>query len=114
MSYIANRPNVYEDEEELTRILRDAGLNVFTKDRVERGAKRKKILVGIKGGGCESCGYDKNYAALDFHHNTGKKNFTIGRAIQDFTDRQFEEILIPEVKELTVLLCANCHREEHN
>lgn len=114
MGYIANRPNCYEDEEELTRILREAGFKVYTGHGVQRKIQRKKILMELRGNKCFRCGYDKNPAALDFHHHTDKKNFNIGMALHDFTDRQFEELIIPEVKELTILLCANCHREEHN
>lgn len=33
-----------------------------------RGYRRKIKLIELKGGKCESCGYDKNIAALDFHH----------------------------------------------
>lgn len=76
-----------------------------------RQHERKKILVDIKGGKCERCGYDKVFFALDFHHK-GKKNFNISRAIHAFTNQQFEKLLIPEVKDKTILLCATCHREE--
>lgn len=113
MVYIANEPNVYEDEEELTRLLREAGFKVFTGATVERRIQRKKILVDLKGGKCERCGYKKNMSALDFHH-PGAKSFQISPALHEFTNEQFEEILIPEVKNRTILLCANCHREEHH
>lgn len=33
-----------------------------------RGLKRKYEVVQMRGGKCERCGYNKNLAALDFHH----------------------------------------------
>ena len=110
---IANSPNVYEDEEELTKNLREINSPNFTPDETDGRQYRKKVLVDIRGGSCEKCNYSKNFAALDFHH-PGKKNFTISQALTEFTNRQFEEVLIPEVKKYTILLCANCHREEHH
>lgn len=38
-----------------------------------RGVKRKLQLVKMLGGKCSHYGYDKNLAALTFHH-TGEKN----------------------------------------
>jgi len=110
---IATEPNVYENKEEITHNLRDIGSPAFTSNEVEKRRYRKKILMDIRGGECEKCGYDKNFAALDFHH-PNKKNFNIGCALTEFTDRQFEEVLIPEVKTNTILLCSNCHRSEHH
>ena len=47
-----------------------------------RGLRRKLKLIEIKGGKCECCGYDKNIAALDFHHNNPKyKNFGLDMRI---------------------------------
>lgn len=53
------------------------------------------------------CGYDKCVAALDFHH-IGKKTF--GISSKGLT-RSWER-LKNELKQC-VLICANCHREEH-
>lgn len=57
---------------------------------------------------CEKCGYDKNTAALAFHHNKGIKNFEISsrktRTMLDLKD----EI------ELCEVLCLNCHSIEHS
>jgi hypothetical protein len=74
--------------------------------------KRKHLLVDLRGGECERCGYNKSMNALTFHHHRNK-NFTVSSAIRVFTDRQFEEVIIPEVKENCQLLCNNCHREVH-
>jgi len=32
------------------------------------GRSRKVELIKLKGSECESCGYKKNFAALEFHH----------------------------------------------
>ncbi|MFN8531210.1 MAG: hypothetical protein U0670_21620, partial [Anaerolineae bacterium] len=39
----------------------------------ERGLKRKLALVQKHGSKCALCGYDKNLAALTFHHLGDKK-----------------------------------------
>lgn len=57
---------------------------------------------------CEICGYNKNYSALAFHHNKGKKNFEINVA----KSRSYESVK-EEIK-LCQLLCFNCHQEVHN
>lgn len=52
--------------------------------------------------GCYKCGYNKCAASLDFHHkNKGEKE---------------HRVWSPRGKEFKkcVLLCANCHREEHH
>ena len=74
---------------------------------MRRRRQRLKIQgVEYKGGKCIKCGYDKNIAALDFHHrDPKKKKFRLGTdAITDWKTRK---------KELDKcdLLCANCHRE---
>lgn len=77
--------------------------------------ERKKYLVKLLGGRCEKCGYDKNMAALDFHHTSPfEKDFGITEAINAFTKKQFEDLVVPEVLERCELLCANCHRELHS
>lgn len=70
--------------------------------------KRKELLVAYKGGKCEKCGYNKSIVALDFHHvNPKEKDFSIGDC-----KHVNIEILKREVDKC-LLLCANCHREQH-
>lgn len=57
---------------------------------------------------CEICGYDKNYAALTFHHYSDEKNFEISSAKNISREKLLEEII------LTQILCQNCHHETHN
>lgn len=43
-----------------------------------RGLRRKLKLIDYKGGKCELCGYNKNIAALEFHHlNPSLKEFPL-------------------------------------
>lgn len=57
---------------------------------------------------CEICGYDKNSAAIHFHHNTGEKNFDISSGKTFSRERLMTEIMLCQV------LCSNCHAEVHN
>lgn len=57
---------------------------------------------------CEICGYNKNSAALVFHHFTDIKNFEISNS-----KTVSEQILSEEIK-LCQVLCQNCHHEVHN
>lgn len=69
---------------------------------------KKERAVAYKGGKCERCGYDKCIAALDFHHiNPNDKIY----AVKDLMVRKWE--LIQEEIDKCILLCSNCHREEH-
>lgn len=61
--------------------------------------------------GCCKCGYKSNAVALDFHHiDTYTKDANIARLIN--SSWSIEKIL-QEVKKC-VVICANCHRVEHN
>lgn len=76
----------------------------------ERRANRKQKAIDYKGGECSECGYKKDNSALEFHHtDTSSKEFNISK---NSLSRPWEEVQ----KELDkcVLLCANCHREEHS
>lgn len=69
----------------------------------------KLILAGQRRSyACERCGYNKNHAALTFHHFTEEKNFEIGSRCTISFERLEYEISICD------LLCQNCHSEEHN
>lgn len=74
----------------------------------KRWVERKIEAMKLFDSKCCKCGYCKNYAALEFHHLNPKE--------KDFVWTKLRRMEWPEiVKELKkcVLLCANCHREEH-
>ncbi len=74
--------------------------------RIWREKKRK--FIEIKGGKCQNCGYNKCIAALEFHHlDPNKKEFSPHRLKGQTLETALVEL------EKCVLLCANCHREEH-
>lgn len=84
-------------------------LKCQTEAVTKRRAKLKILAVEYKGGKCERCGYDKCIAALDFHHLDPKeKDFGIA---DKGNTRAFDKIKIELDK--CIMLCANCHREEH-
>lgn len=66
-------------------------------------------VVELRGGKCEKCGYDKCIDALEFHHlDPAIKEFELGNT---GGLPSFEKYL--EEASKCILLCANCHREEH-
>lgn len=76
-----------------------------------RGLKRKYEIIQMRGGKCERCGYNKNLAALEFHHrDPNTKKFQID--IRTLSNTNLD--LLEEELDKCDLLCANCHREIHN
>jgi len=75
-----------------------------------RGLKRKLALLEECGKRCARCGYGRNLAALVWHHlEPGKKSFSLD--IRSLSNRSEAEIRSEVMK--CILLCANCHAEEH-
>lgn len=83
------------------------GRNMYHKLWVEYVLKQIKDRYGTS---CSICGYNKNYAALEFHH-TNMKSKEFSPAVLIYSSYDLEQIF----KELDkcVLVCANCHREIH-
>ena len=81
--------------------------NCRTTSAVKAWRRRtKERVVDLLGGRCSRCGYARCYAALILHH-PGHKAFMISGAIKAWpTIRR-------EVKKC-ILLCLNCHAEEHH
>lgn len=79
-------------------------------ERVNRRAlELKRKLVDQLGGKCSICGYNRNLAALTFHHS-GHKEFRLAmRVLATYS----EERIMAEVSKC-VLLCSNCHAETHH
>jgi len=72
----------------------------------ERRRRYKRQLLELKGGKCEKCGYSNCEAALEFHHIDEKED-----RISRLYNRGWKR-LVGEIDK-TILLCANCHREQH-
>lgn len=76
--------------------------------------KNKLKWAKYLGGKCSNCGIEitvDNYCIFDFHHlDPSKKEYSVTQLLRNFTS---EEILKTEIDKC-VLLCANCHRLEHN
>lgn len=68
----------------------------------------KEKAVEFMGGKCNACGYNKSLRALEFHHlNPKEKDFQISRASNPAWEKVKEEL------KKCVMLCSNCHTEEH-
>lgn len=73
---------------------------------------RKKLLkkkaIEYKGEKCQICGYDKCENSLTFHHlDPSEKEFTISERYNLSWEKLKKEL------DKCILLCANCHGEEH-
>ena len=67
----------------------------------------KEILVDEAGGSCRICGYDRDMAALQFHHlDPTQKEFSLS---MNGVTRGIEAMRREAGK--CILLCANCHAE---
>jgi len=77
---------------------------------LDRTRELKIKCVEYSGGECQHCGYSKSLSALEFHHiNPDKKDF----AISKYKRYVFNEKVKKEL-DVCILLCSNCHREEHD
>ena len=71
--------------------------------------KHKKERVEYLGEHCIRCGYDKCIAALNFHHKDP--------SIKSFGISQKTTMALEDIKselDKCILLCDNCHEEEHH
>lgn len=74
-------------------------------DAIKKRVKRR--AVDELGGKCSRCGYNRCLQALQFHHlDPSTKEFNISKTTN------WEKIAV-ELKKC-VLICANCHAEEHS
>jgi len=85
----------------------------YNKCRLEgkkkRKLKNKLFAMEHLGGKCSKCGYSKSRRALEIHHlNSDEKD-------NNFASWAYwsKPKIIEELKNC-VLLCSNCHREEHD
>jgi len=76
----------------------------------DRRRKLKILSIKYKGGACNDCGYSSNSSALEFHHaDPNEKEFGISTS---GGTKSFDRVKVELDK--CLLLCANCHREEHD
>jgi len=75
---------------------------------MERWKARKQTAIEYKGGKCCKCGYNKYIGALEFHHTNPKEKEFDWKTIRLVSKDKFYKEL-----DKCILLCANCHREEH-
>jgi len=77
----------------------------------QRGLARKLQLVAEAGGKCVKCGYDRNLAALAWHHlDPQTKRFQLD--LRSLSNRGERDIRVELEK--CMLVCANCHAEIHS
>ena len=71
----------------------------------------KKRIIESMGGKCQICGYNKCDSALDLHHiNPEEKEISLA-SIR--ANPKSWSLIVAELRKC-VLICANCHREEHH
>ena len=89
-------------------------VSVGTANSAARRYELKRKLVEAAGGKCARCGYDQSIYALDFHHTSQDKEARVSALIlRGATGSQAQlKAALAEAKQC-ILLCANCHREEH-
>lgn len=76
-----------------------------------RALERKQYFIQKAGGKCIKCGYNKNTAALSFHHRIpSMKSFQLDA--RNMSNRKKSD-LESEFQKCD-LLCLNCHAETHH
>ncbi len=85
-------------------------VNCKNKQSVQTRRKNiKEKSISYKGGQCKHCGYSKCKEALEFHHmNPNEKDFGLSAHGNTHSWEKIKQEL-----DKCILLCANCHREEH-
>lgn len=83
-------------------------IKIVPKDCAKRAKDNKHYALEKLGGKCQKCNYNKCVYALDIHHlNPSIKDSKFhhkGGWSRERLDKELENC---------ILLCANCHREEH-
>ena len=83
-------------------------------ERIKQGQRETRDYIQSLKHQCSKCGYDKCVEALEFHHiNSQDKDSALSRYIKRVFSPALKELIDKEVSKC-VVLCANCHREEHS
>ena len=83
----------------------------YNEQRQRRTNRNRDDIISRMGGKCCRCGYNKCQAALELHHtDPTQKDPDTTRHLRHITD----PARLQSELEKCILLCANCHREEHN
>lgn len=82
-------------------------------NRAIRNKQRYDLLVNYSNKlklerGCDKCGYNKCAKALEWHHPDADKDKDPASLLHISLDKYMAEV------DKCILLCANCHREEHS
>ena len=75
-----------------------------------RGIRRKLQLLEANGARCSICGYDRNIAALSWHHTESRRKL-FSLDMRSLSNRSDAEIRSEVAK--CIVLCVNCHAETH-
>ena len=78
----------------------------------ENYRKTQEYVRGLKNK-CAICGYNRNPAALEFHHQDDNKDTEVGKLAAKSWSMPLKEKIDNEVSKC-IIVCANCHREEHH
>lgn len=78
-------------------------------NQAEKALRLKFELIANAGGECKHCGYKKNFAALNFHHLRDKEFNLDSKSLGN----RRRAVILAEA-EKCILLCSNCHMEEHH
>lgn len=68
--------------------------------------RKQEILKILNITECSKCGYNRYMGALEFHHAKGDKKFALSK------NHSIQQSL--EEAKKCVVLCSNCHKEEHH
>ena len=69
-----------------------------------------KTITDLK---CKRCGFDEWFVSLDFHHKDSKKKDFNFLNIWKYKPTEQRKKKIQEEIEKCIVLCANCHRPNH-